>query len=211
MQWQRVLILAPHTDDAELACGGSIARLSEEGVEVIVAAFSTAQDSLPAEAPAGLLRSEFLHAMQSLKVPETSVLVYDYPVRRFSYQRQEILEDLVQLRRRLTPDAVLLPTGSDIHQDHQVINAEGRRAFKTATVWGYELPWNHVSFTAQAFITLRPRHVEAKWTALQAYQSQVELKRPYFSREFVESLARVRGLQAAVEFAEAYEVIRILW
>ena len=44
---QTVLILAPHTDDAELGCGGTIARFLEEGKKIYVAAFSTARASLP--------------------------------------------------------------------------------------------------------------------------------------------------------------------
>ncbi|MBL6731310.1 MAG: PIG-L family deacetylase, partial [Bacteroidia bacterium] len=42
---QTVLILAPHTDDAELGCGGTIARFLEEGKKMYVAAFSTARAS----------------------------------------------------------------------------------------------------------------------------------------------------------------------
>jgi LmbE family N-acetylglucosaminyl deacetylase len=38
-----ILVLAPHTDDAELGCGGTIARLLEEGKKVSVAVFSTAR------------------------------------------------------------------------------------------------------------------------------------------------------------------------
>ena len=74
---------------------------------------------------------------------------------------------------------------------------------------GYELPWNHISFDAQAFVTLEERHLDAKWAALQAYTSQFELARPYFSRSFIEGLARVRGTQVKVEIAEAFEVMRI--
>ena len=40
---RRVLVLAPHTDDAELGCGGTIARLLTDGADVLVAAFSTAE------------------------------------------------------------------------------------------------------------------------------------------------------------------------
>jgi LmbE family N-acetylglucosaminyl deacetylase len=53
--------------------------------------------------------------------------------------------------------------------------------------------------------------VETKWEALKAYKSQLELKRPYFSWEFVESLARIRGVQVKAEYAEAFEVVRVKW
>lgn len=206
-----VLVLAPHTDDAELGCGGTLSRLLEEGAGVFVAAFSTAQDSLPPGAPPTLTRDEFTEAMRRLGVPGENVRMYDYPVRRFTAHRQEVLEDLVDLRRRIKPDTVFLPAASDMHQDHQVIAAEGLRVFKEGTVWGYELPWNHVTFSAQAFVTLQRRHLEAKWQALSAYQSQIQLGRPYFEWGFIEGLARVRGVQVKAEYAEAFAVSRVRW
>ena len=206
---KRVLVLAPHTDDAELGCGGTIARLLREGTEVYVAAFSTAEDSLPDGASPYTLRDEFLLAMKTLGIPESHTIVYGYPVRRLKFQRQEVLEDLVKLRREIHPNMVFIPSGSDLHQDHQCLNMEGLRCFKDMTIWGYELPWNTISFPAQAFVTLNKSDLEAKWTALQEYHSQIELHRPYFTWEFVESLARVRGVQVKAEYAEAFEVMRI--
>jgi LmbE family N-acetylglucosaminyl deacetylase len=203
--------LAPHTDDAELGCGASIARFLENGIEVTVSAFSTAEQSLPPGSNPDRLRTEFLSATKVLGIPKENARVYSYPVRRLSYHRQEVLEELTKLRREVNPDAVFLPSGNDLHQDHQVLHVEGVRAFKDLTVWGYDLPWNHVTFSAQAFITLQLRHVEAKWKALKCYESQLELRRPYFSWEFVESLARVRGTQVKVDYAEAFEVIRVKW
>lgn len=206
---RRLLALAPHTDDVELGSGGTIARMLEEGVEVTVAAFSTAQESLPPGARPDTLKSEFFTAMMTLGVPDANVVVYDYPVRKLSYHRQEVLEELVRLRRAVRPDTVLLPAGTDLHQDHQVLYNEGLRAFKDLSVLGYELPWNHIEFPAQAFVQLERRHVDAKLRALQAYASQIELQRPYFTAEFIEGLARVRGVQVKCEFAEAFQVLRI--
>lgn len=204
-----LLALAPHTDDAELGCGGALARLIEEGREVHIAVFSTAEESRPEGAPEGLLKEEFYRAMKTLDIPQEQLNVYDYPVRRLSYYRQEVLEELVKLRKKIQPKAVFAPAGTDLHQDHQVVFAEGLRAFKDMTFWGYELPWNHVEFAAQAFITLEQRHLDAKWNALQSYRSQLELKRPYFSQDFLMGLARVRGTQVRAEFAEAFQVVRI--
>jgi N-acetylglucosamine malate deacetylase 1 len=204
-----VLVLAPHTDDAELGCGGTIARMLEAEVRVVVAAFSTARESLPPGSPPDRLRVEFLKAANVLGIAPNDVFVYDYPVRKLSYHRQEVLEELVRLRAAIQPDMILLPSGSDLHQDHQVLYNEGLRAFKEFTVWGYELPWNHITFPAQAFVTLEERHVEAKWRALQAYESQIEKARPYFERSFLLGLATVRGVQVKAQYAEAFEVIRV--
>lgn len=211
MEYKRALVLAPHTDDAELGCGGTIARMVQEGVQVYVAAFSIAEESLPKGAPRDTLKHEFIRALRVLQVPEDNHFVYDYPVRRLSSHRQEVLEDVVALRQRVKPDLVMLPSGNDVHQDHQVLYAEGVRAFKHISVIGYELPWNHISFSAQAFMVLSKEHVERKWLALKSYESQLELNRFYFTQEFTESLARVRGTQVQAQWAEAFEVLRVKW
>lgn len=209
MHHKKLLVLAPHTDDAELGCGASIARFVEEGVRVYVTAFSTAEESLPPGSPPDALRDEFLEAMRLLGIPAGCQRVYGYPVRRLSYYRQEVLEELVRLRNEIEPDIVFVPSRSDMHQDHQVLHAEGLRAFKHVTIWGYELPWNHIEFSANAFVTFEQRHLEKKWEALRAYKTQIKLGRPYFTHEFISGLALLRGIQVKARYAEAFDVTRI--
>ena len=43
---KKILILAPHTDDGEFGCGGTIAKLIEAGAEVHYAAFSACEQSV---------------------------------------------------------------------------------------------------------------------------------------------------------------------
>lgn len=205
---ERALILAPHTDDAELGCGGTISRLIDEGVKITVAAFSTACESLLPGTDPDALSKEFHEAMSVLGVPERDRLIFDYPVRKFPALRQDILEDLIRIRGRLNPDLVLVPAGSDVHQDHHVLFEEGVRAFKHVSVWGYEMPWNQIAFSAQGFVRLTAAHLGRKWDAMRCYRSQIEKNVCYFTQDFIESLARVRGAQIRAEYAEAYEVIR---
>ena len=102
---------------------------------------------------------------------------------------------------------VFLPCHDDIHQDHEVISKEGVRAFKQSSLLGYEMVWNNLSIHTSAFVRLEQRHVDLKCKALAEYTSQKGI-RDYMKQEFVESLARVRGVQANTEFAEAFEVLR---
>lgn len=202
------LVLAPHTDDAELGCGGTMARLLELGARVHIVVFSTAEESLPVGSAPDRLEREFHAAMDAMGLPLEDRVVFKYPVRNLHCHRQEILEQLVNLKRELRPLHVFLPSGADLHQDHQIVYQEGLRAFKDVTCWGYELPWNHITFSTQAFCVIQERHLDKKMLALSAYKTQIELSRPYFCREFQEGLARVRGNQIRKTYAEAFEVIR---
>lgn len=204
--FKRILVLAPHTDDGELGCGASIARFISEGMEVYYAAFSTCEKSVPKGFPPKVLKDELLRATSVLGIPKKNVIIFDYEVRRLSYHRQEILEDLVKLSKKLKPGAVFMPVLQDLHQDHFTVANEGLRAFKHMSILGYEQPWNNITFDTKCFIRLNREHIEKKVKALQCYTSQMH--RNYLNKEFVFGLARTRGTQLGVEFAEAFDVVR---
>ena len=205
---RQVLVLAPHTDDGEFGCGGTIARLIEEGTEVHYAALSIAEDSVPDGMPRDILATEVAKATQELGIGAKHLQVERFPVRRFPEFRQRILELLVDLNKRISPDLVFIPSSTDTHQDHQVVSLEGFRAFKRTTILGYEIPWNNLTFSTNSFLFLESRHLEAKLRSLRCYVSQ--LGREYVDEQFIRSLARTRGVQIGAEYAESFEVIRLV-
>jgi LmbE family N-acetylglucosaminyl deacetylase len=206
--WERVLVLAPHTDDGEFGCGGTMARLVAAGVEVRYVAFSIATKSLPAGFPPDTLAREVHEATTELGIPEESLTVHDFEVRTFPDHRQEILELLIGLWEEWSPDAVFMPSLRDIHQDHQVVAAEGLRAFKRTTLLGYEIPWNTFNFDHQAYVALGAEHVERKVAALSKYGSQQH--RNYANAEYIWNLARTHGINVNRDYAEVFEVYRVV-
>ncbi len=204
--FNRILVLAPHVDDGEFGCGGSIANFLDQGKTVYYAAFSTAEESVPDHLPKNILKCEVREATKILGIAPENLLVYDYQVRKLNYRRQEILEDMVRMRRDLEPDLVLMPSPNDLHQDHYTVAMEGLRAFKKVSIMGYEIPWNNITFHTQSFIKLKEEHVRRKIEALEAYQSQSH--RFYASADFIWSLAKTRGVQIETTYAETFEVIR---
>jgi LmbE family N-acetylglucosaminyl deacetylase len=205
----RVLILSPHTDDAELGCGGLITKLIEEKKEILWVVFSTAEESLPKHLPSDTLVKEFISVMNHLGLNEKQYIINYFKVRKLNEKRQEILDLLVELRRSFMPDLVIGPSLNDFHQDHKTVSEEMIRAYKSnASIICYELPWNHVSFDTQVFVKLEERHMLKKLELLQHYKSQLEIERFYFSEDFIRGLACTRGAQVTHKYAEAFEVIR---
>tara|TARA_B110001452_G_scaffold105479_1_gene87419 strand:+ start:757 stop:1395 length:639 start_codon:yes stop_codon:yes gene_type:complete len=203
---KKVLVVAPHTDDAEFGCGGTIARMIDEGLDVHIAAFSACEKSVPKRFPETILIDELKKATQVLGLPKENLHMFRYDVRIFKALRQEILQDLISLRKLIHPEIVFLPSSSDLHQDHSTIYAEGIRAFKFNSILGYEMPWNNMIFATSSFIFLNEKHIAKKIEALKEYKSQGH--RPYSNEEFIRSLARTRGVQINTHYAEAFEVIR---
>src|SRR5712691_2512698 len=139
-----------------------MARLVESGADVRYVAFSIATRSLPEGFPPDALASEVKEATAELGISEANLTVHDFDVRTFPQHRQEILELLVASWEDWRPDAVFQPSLHDIHQDHQVVAAEGLRAFKRTTILGYEIPWNNFDFAYQAYVSLGEAHIERK-------------------------------------------------
>jgi LmbE family N-acetylglucosaminyl deacetylase len=206
--WKRALVLAPHTDDGEFGCGGTMARLVEEGAEVRYVAFSIATKSLPEGFAPDTLAGEVREATAELGIPQAQLTVHDFDVRTFPERRQDLLELLIALWEEWPPDVVFQPSLHDVHQDHQVIAAEGLRAFKRTTILGYEIPWNNYDFAYQAYVALEQRHLERKTSALAKYASQQH--RRYSDPEYIWNIARTHGINVNRELAEVFEVYRVV-
>jgi N-acetylglucosamine malate deacetylase 1 len=206
--FKKVLVLAPHTDDGELGCGGTIAKLIEQGSEVYYVAFSACEQSVLPQFAADILITEVKAATKVLGIKSENLTLLQYDVRTFNFHRQEILDDIIRLKRDIDPDLVLVPSPKDIHQDHATISNEAIRAFKFTSILCYELPWNNFTFSTTCFFHLEERHIEIKVNALKQYQSQAH--RPYANEEFLRSLARTRGVQINTRYAEVFEVVRLI-
>jgi LmbE family N-acetylglucosaminyl deacetylase len=204
----KILVLAPHTDDGEFGCGASIAKFIKEGKDVLYAAFSIAEDSVPDPFPVDILETEVVEATNALGLSHFDLSIHKYPVRQLWRFRQEILEDLVRLNKTVEPDVVFMPSENDIHQDHRVIAEEGLRAFKKTTILCYELPWNNLNFTNTCFIRFGDAELDQKVKAMGCYKSQQG--KGYASEEFIRALALTRGTQIGVRYAEVFEVLRLV-
>jgi N-acetylglucosamine malate deacetylase 1 len=203
---KKILILAPHTDDGEFGCGGTINKLINEGADVYYAAFSACEQSVLPQFPKDILIKEVKAATQVLGIPPQNLLLFKYDVRTFNFHRQAILDDIIRLRNDIQPDLVFTPSVNDIHQDHATISNEAVRAFKFTSILCYELPWNNFNFTTTCFFELDEKHIATKVNALKEYQSQAH--RPYADEDFIRSLARIRGVQIGKKYAEVFEMVR---
>lgn len=208
--FNRILALSPHGDDAELGAGGTIARFIEEGREVYHVVFSGCEQSIPEGMPKDLRRIECKNSCKVIGIPSNHLILLNYELRAFPEQRQHILEEMLRLNQELHPDLVLVPSHHDIHQDHRTIHGEAIRAFKkTSSIWGYEHPWNNLTFSTDIFVCLERKHMNKKIKALSKHLSQKF--RTYMNKEYVLALAQSRGSQVDLPYAEAFQLVRLIY
>jgi LmbE family N-acetylglucosaminyl deacetylase len=209
MKQNTVLVLSPHTDDGELGAGGTISKFLDEGKDVYYIAFSGCEASVPQGLPKNTLRKECKRSTKILGLKPDKVIIMDYEVRTLPEHRQEILEKLIKLKGEFQPEIVLVPSSHDMHQDHGVIYWEALRAFKKeASIWGYEHPWNNLSFSTDIFVVLNLKNMERKLKALKEYKTQKS--KSYMDEKNIMALGCTRGSQLDQPYAEAFELIRLI-
>lgn len=200
--FKMILVVSPHTDDGELGCGGSMAKFVREGSRVVhLVFFDEKKQSIE------ILR-EFERSNDILGISAGNRMIKKLEIRSYEKSRQKILDLMIDVERKLKPDLIFLPSSKDFHQDHMTISREGLRAFKFSTIFGYEEPWNHLSFETSCFIEILEEDLLKKLQALNHYSSQKS--HYYFSEEILRSLALVRGMQIKSRYAEAFEVMRVI-
>jgi len=197
-----VVDIAPHIDDVELGAGATIHHLAKSNTVYYVGL------SLPPLVEREALMKEFYESSRILGLDPSRVMLRDYDPRNLFESWSEILQHFYDLYRELKPDLVLLPNSHDIHQSHEVVFAEGRRAFKYTSILGYELPWNSIEFSMDVFLTVSKEDVDAKIAAINAYRTQKH--RQFFANDIVGDLARVRGKQVGHDYAECFELVRLI-
>lgn len=199
---RKVLAIAPHIDDVELGAGATIHRLTKSNEVWYVGL------SMPPLVESPTFMKEFEASSCVLGLDPARIILRSYDPRNLFDSRMDILQLFYDLSRKIKPDIVFVPNSQDIHQSHEVVYAEARRAFKFTTMLGYELPWNSMDFSMDVFVSLTKEEVDTKVRAINEFSTQKH--RLFFSNDIVGDLARVRGKQVGKDFAECFELIRLI-
>jgi LmbE family N-acetylglucosaminyl deacetylase len=204
---EKILVLAPHVDDESLSCGGTIARMVDEGRKVTVSAFSRAEISLQEPYTPEAITREFFEAIYQLGCPGH---ILDFRTRDFHLSRQDILDTMLYLKQTLKPDLVICPSLGDIHQDHKVIADEACRAFWDSDIWCFEAPRKCRDFKPRVYVRLEDSHMVRKMAAIDCYSSQLEKDNFPGQSGVINGSARLRGIQCGAKFAEAFECVQMM-
>lgn len=222
---ERVLVVSPHADDEAMGCAGLLAGLAERGCEVHI--LYMAVDGFHHY---GLdHRTSYEERVEEID-SVTELLGCTYEI---AYSDRDMIEKLDTLPKRELvdlfekkinehrPDLLLLPYGEDYDQDHV---ASFRAAFAAARpiaeVFGkwlvpHVLTYEMVKINWAANHLPRPvayhdisAHLGTKIEAIKRYATQLRPSPHIRSPESVNALARIRGAEVGVEYAEAFGVLR---
>jgi LmbE family N-acetylglucosaminyl deacetylase len=219
----RVLAVYAHPDDADVSCGGTMARWSAEGASVcvVVCAKGDKGSSDPSVDPAALATrraGEVDRAMAALGVGSHQLLGHaDGDL----VNGPELRGELVALVRSVRPDVVLCPDPTAVffgggyvnHRDHRVVGWATLDAIAHEARSPHYFPsagaphrvgevWLSGSLEPDTWVDISST-LDAKTEALRAHESQVAEAGEWL-RTFVQERAEEAGRQAGVRYAEGF-------
>ena len=224
---QTTLVIAAHPDDEALGCGGTMARLAAEGVNVHVAFLADGVSARPMSEVEHDRALEQRHksgrqAAAVLGINEPRFL--DFPDNQLdTVPLLELTQAIEKVIAELKPDTVITHHGGDLNIDHRrvhdaVLTACRPQAecpvrriwcFEVASSTEWQSPGSAPPFIPNLFIDIGSK-LQQKLEALDAYDQEMRDWPHSRSIQAVEHLARWRGASAGYEAAEAFMVVREL-
>ncbi len=198
---QVILAIGAHPDDLEIACGGTLARLSDAGHKVYAIVMSDGR----AGGDNGVRPDEA--RMGAVTMGITSIDVHSFTDTRLEDHNVEMVQVVEEKINALCPDLIFTHSIHDQHQDHQSVHlAVLRAARKHSSILCYESPSVTSEFNPQLFIDITD-YIDVKVKAVEDHRDQAGKR--YLRGDRLRGMANFRGAQGKVELAEGFEVIRL--
>lgn len=227
---KKILIVAAHPDDEVLGVGASALKFSREGYEVHVVILGEGITSrqVSRDPIAGKLQLDQLHSevqQAGIRIGATSARVFDLPDNRFdSVPLLDVIKLLEGVIEKLQPTILFTHHAQDLNVDHRITHQAVMTAcrsysgqpvreiyaFETLSSTEWQTAHAMNAFCPTLYLRFGRDELKSKIEAMELYSSERrEFPHPR-SPKAIEVLAQMRGIAVGAEFAEAFEVIRIV-
>ena len=221
---EKLLVIAPHSDDEILGCGGLISKVKNGGGKVYVLIFNLGFEKDDTKESQEKRKNEVREAMNVLKVDDYH-LVHDQPDNNRDLDIEplhsliEVIENTSNVSlEKIAPTIVAIPTIFSHHQDHVHVHHACIAALRPIStpisniVLSYEAPehsrWSASGvFEPNLFVEIDDV-IENKIVAFNKYQSQI---RPGGrDADNIRNQAKYRGQEVGKNLCEAFFVHRFI-
>ncbi len=218
---KRILVISPHADDEVIGCGGMITLASKAGINVTIIVMSTGgvkHCHLKEMAVTEKRVSELKTCALQLGASCTKVLFPDKDMKLETIPSLEIVTSLDNVLNENEYDECYLPEPS-YNIDHRITYESAMAALRpgarryplmVATFEGTTSGWWSKAITGGSFYVNITSTIENKLFAFKAYQSQIRSYPNLISSKAIRRLASFRGMQCGVEYAELFQIIRMI-
>jgi len=201
---KKLLFLGAHSDDIEIGCGGTILELvgKNSELEIVWIVFS-AEGKRRQEARASARL--FLKCAGRAKV-----IVHNFKGSFFPVQAEAIKQSFEKLKGSFNPDLVFTHHRDDRHQDPRLLSDLTWNTFRDHLILEYEVPkYDGDLGNPNLFLPLDEAVCLRKVQHLcQTFVTQ--RKKHWFSEDAFLALMRLRGIECASKYAEAFHCRKLV-
>jgi LmbE family N-acetylglucosaminyl deacetylase len=193
-----ILCLGAHADDIEIGAGGSLMAWIEQGLRLDVLWCVLSGDQIR-QAEARASAREFLSGATAAHIETLHFKDGFFPA-----FRAEIKDWFETLKLRTDPDLILTHRLNDAHQDHREVSRHSWNTFRNHLVLEYEIPkWDGDMHQPNLYVPLPAAILDRKISLLMKHYPTQRPKH-WFDEEVFRGLARLRGVESAERYAEAF-------
>lgn len=201
-----IIVYVAHIDDDILGAGGYIKRCSDDHNISIVYATN------------GVLHRPKTVSLRENAIKSAKILGVD-DVHFLGFSNQEFDRyPLIEINKEfeglnLNPDLIITNDKNDVNQDHRMIYDSALVVGRECSVMTCEVlsssEWYHTPFNPILYVDITDS-IESKLEAIKCMPTELKQYPHPRSLEGIKIKARQRGMEAGVEYAEAFDVVRLL-
>lgn len=197
-----VLAIGAHPDDIEIGCGGTIRKHIIKGDDVYYVIASNGEMG-------GSKEDRIEEAKQAAKMMGAKGIHFLGLEDTFISHDGKTICLLDEIMEKIQPSIVYVHSLKDYHQDHMNVAKSALSASRKMknSIFCYEAPSTTLEFTPTAFNDISETF-EVKIKCINKFISQE--RKDYLEREAIVNLSRFRGKVINTEYAEAFEVLRLI-
>lgn len=206
---KKVLVISPHSDDELYGAGGTLLKHKDNG-DHVYGILICGDDEIRVK--------EYKKGMNEFGVKSTKILNFEN-AKLDVVSIRDLVNEIESYINEIKPDVLYIPAVS-VHQDHTVTNeaciiaCRPTAKYIPAEIYEYENPTYELGITKKFnpnfFINITNKINMKKKIFIKCYKSQNN--KPFNNPLSIDKIiywARFRGIQAGVDYAEAFQVVKI--
>lgn len=206
----KVLIIASHFDDEIIGCGGTLAKHIKNGDKVyVIFACGKVTDYVDR----GLIEVRRKHAKKVAEIMGIEyIYIFDFPLIMLdTIPQYQIVSELEKVIFTIKPDIIYTHNADDINADHRILYEAtlvwcrpSKNVF-TREIYFYETFGSTIRFQPNFYVDIS-NEMNKKVEAMSVYTTEIEVQTRTI--ETICNVARYRGMEINVSYAEAFSVYR---
>lgn len=209
----RLLAVGAHLDDVEIACGGTLARAVAHGHEAKILVLSRSNYDNYDGAVRRTYEAADREGKLAAEILGVDLEVIDFPTKDIPHHSQTV-EAIEERLNDWRPNVIFTHWPFDTHQAHQntaLSTISAGRYFTSILMYEPMMPGarSYMAFRPQIYVDVS-EFLSKKVESLKCHETEY---RKYGERwiQAIESRCRLRGFEMGVEYAEAFEAVRLAW